>query len=62
MIYTMTITKTFGNKKSIVVSVDADTKVDAMYRGLAKAAKEDRHNFKLVQPWQVNFENLKKSA
>ena len=60
MFYTMTITKNFGNKKSINVIVESENKTEAMFRGLAKAAKQDRYNFKHVQHWEVDFKNVKK--
>ncbi len=56
--YTMKVTKIYGNKKSIIVEVEAEDKFDAMFRSLAKAAKLDWHNFKHEPHWNVTFTQL----
>lgn len=60
--YEMTITKTFGNKKSIKIQTKGKDKIDAMFCGLAQAAQKDPHNFKHIRYWQVEFINIKKIA
>lgn len=56
--YKMMVTKTYGNKKSIIVEVEAEDKIDAMFRSLSKAAKLDWYNFKHTPHWRVNFTQL----
>lgn len=60
--YEMTITKDYGNKKSITVQADGKDKLHAMFKGLAIAAKMDRYNFKHVRHWEVTFTNVRKIA
>ena len=58
MTYTMVITKNSGNKKSITVQIESTNKTDAMFKGLAKAAKIDTINFKHVRHWDVTFKKI----
>ena len=55
MTYKITMKKDFGNKKEFTTIVEADRKLDAFYKAKGIAVREDWHNWKHVQVWDITF-------